>query len=139
MSISVKVRTKKKDLDYNHILNSLADGVYPLVVKLIQPEICEFYQHRISTRPIDDITLEDNGYEIRITTLACREDYELFAKTIDLVQKMQSTYSFLKLGIEDNSKLDIFVTRKMSFNEEVMGSCLNAALRKIIRTRQRQL
>ena len=87
MSISVKVRTRKKELDYNRILHSLADEVYPLVVKFMQPEICEFYQHRISTRPID-ITLEDNGYEIRITTLACREDYELFARTIDLVQKM---------------------------------------------------
>lgn len=87
MSINVKVRTKKKDLDYNRVLYSLADGVYQLVVNFIQPEICEFYQHRISTRPID-ISLEDNGYEIRITTLACREDYELFAKTIDLVQKM---------------------------------------------------
>ncbi|MBQ6166251.1 MAG: hypothetical protein IJK41_02290 [Muribaculaceae bacterium] len=87
MSINIKVRTKKKDLDYNRVLHSLADGVYPLVVKFMQPEICEFYQHSISTRPID-ISLEDNGYEIRITTLACREDYELFAKTIDLVQKM---------------------------------------------------
>lgn len=87
MSVNVKVRTKKKDLDYNHVLNSLADGGYQLVVKFMQPEICEFYQHRISTRPID-ISLEDNGYEIRITSLACRKDYELFAKTIDLVQKM---------------------------------------------------
>ena len=56
MSISVKVRTRKKELDYNRILHSLADEVYPLVVKFMQPEICEFYQHRISTRPID-ITL----------------------------------------------------------------------------------
>ena len=87
MSINVKVRTKKKDLGYNRVLYSLADGVYQLVVNFMQPEMCEFYQHRISTRPID-ISLEDNGYEIRITTLACREDYELFAKTIDLVQKM---------------------------------------------------
>ncbi len=58
-----------------------------MVVKFMQPEICEFYQHRISTRPIN-ISLEDNGYDISITTLACREDYELFAKTIDLVQKI---------------------------------------------------
>ena len=87
MSINVIVRTKKKDLDYNRLLYSLADGACQLVVKFMRPEICEFYQHRISTRPID-ISLEDNGYEIRITTLACREDLELFAKTIDLVQKM---------------------------------------------------
>ena len=87
MSINIIVRTKKKDLDYNRLLYSLADGAYQLVVKFMRPEICEFYQHRISTRPID-ISLEDNGYEIRITTLACREDLELFAKTIDLVQKM---------------------------------------------------
>lgn len=87
MSINIKVRTKKKDLDYNRVLYSLADGDYQLVVKFMQPEICEFYQYRISTRLID-ISLEDNGYEIRITTMACREDYELFAKTIDLVQKM---------------------------------------------------
>ena len=45
MSVNVKVRTKKKDLDYNHVLNSLADGGYQLVVKFMQPEICEFYQH----------------------------------------------------------------------------------------------
>ena len=87
MSINVKVRTKKKDLDYNRVIYSLTDGTYQLVVNLMQPEICQFYRHRISTRPID-ISLEDNGYDIRITILACREDYELFAKTIDLVQKM---------------------------------------------------
>ena len=87
MSININVRTKRRDLDYYQVLTSLADEGYQLVVKFMQPEICEFYQHRISTRPID-ISLEDNGYEIRITTLACREDYELFAKTIDVVQKM---------------------------------------------------
>lgn len=87
MSINVKVRTKKKELDYYHVLNSLSDEGHRLVVNYMQPELCEFYQHRISTRPID-ISLEENGYEIRITTLACHEDYELFAKTIDLVQMM---------------------------------------------------
>lgn len=87
MSINVNVRTKRKDLDSNHVLASLADEGYQLIVKFMNPRICEFYQHRISTRPID-ISLEDNGYEIRITTLACREDYELFAKTIGVLQKM---------------------------------------------------
>ena len=38
MSINVKVRTKKKDLDYNRVLYSLADGVYQLVVNFMQPE-----------------------------------------------------------------------------------------------------
>lgn len=75
MSINVKVRTKKKELDYYHVLNSLSDEGHRLVVNYMQPELCEFYQHRISTRPID-ISLEENGYEIRITTLACHEDYE---------------------------------------------------------------
>ena len=87
MSINIKVRTKKRDLDYHKVLFSLADEGYQLVVKFMQSEICKFYQHRISTRPID-ISLEDDGYEMRITTLACHEDYELFARTIDLVQKM---------------------------------------------------
>jgi len=87
MSININVRTKRRDLDYFQVLTSLADEGYQLAVKFMKPEICEFYQHRISTRPID-ISLEENSYEIRITTLACREDYELFAKTIDVVQKM---------------------------------------------------
>lgn len=87
MSVNIKVRTKKRELDYSKVLLSLIDEKYPLVVKFMHSEICEFYQHRISTRPID-ISLEDDGYEIRITTLACHEDYELFARTIDLVQQM---------------------------------------------------
>lgn len=112
MSINIRVRTKKKDLDYNHVLDSLADGVYQLVVKFLQPEICEFYQHRISTRPID-ISLEDNGYEIRITSLACREDYKLFAKTIDRVQKMVDGEVYYE--DDDDERID---NAKEFFNSE---------------------
>jgi hypothetical protein len=101
MSINVKVRTEKKDLDYKRILHSLAADDSQFVVKFMQPGICEFYRHRISTRPIN-ISLEDNGYEIRITTLACREDYELFAKTIGLVKKMVDG----EVYTEDNERIE---------------------------------
>ena len=87
MSINVRVRTKRRDIDYHKILVSFEGEGYKLLVNEMRPEICEFYIHRISTRPID-ICLEDNGYEIRITTLACREDYVLFARTIEIVQNM---------------------------------------------------
>lgn len=87
MSVNVKIRTKSKKLDFEQVLKHIAEEGYGLMVKFMNPEICEFYQHRLSTRPID-LSLEDNGYEVRITSLACREDYELFAKTIAIVQEL---------------------------------------------------
>jgi hypothetical protein len=87
MSINVTIRTGNRTLDFEQVLGILAGEGYKLVVKNICEEICEFYQHKLSTRPID-ISLEENGYEVRITTFACREDYELFVKTIGHVKRL---------------------------------------------------
>lgn len=46
---------------------------------------CQFYKENFSTRPID-ISKEEDGWEVRITTLASEEDYELFVRAIDATQ-----------------------------------------------------
>lgn len=89
MSVNVRIRTNYRSLDFEQVVRQLVAKGYGLIVKFINPEICEFYQYRLSTRPID-LSLEDNGYEVRITSLACREDYELFAKTISIVQEQSN-------------------------------------------------
>lgn len=97
MSVNVRIRTKSKKLDFEKVLKQIAGEGYELVVKFMNPEICEFYQYRLSTRSID-LSLENNGYDVRITSLTCKEDYELFAKTIAIVQEQIKGNVFL----EDN-------------------------------------
>ncbi len=93
MSVNVRIRTNYRSLDFEQVVRQLAAEGYGLIVRFINPEICEFYQHQLSTRPID-LSLEDNGYEVRITTLACREDYELFAKTIAIVREQTNGHVY---------------------------------------------
>lgn len=87
MSVNVRIRTNSKELDFVQVLKQIADEGYNPTVKFIESNFCEFYQYSISTRPID-LSIEDNGYDVRITSLACSEDYELFAKTIHIVQEL---------------------------------------------------
>ena len=86
MSVNVRIRTNNRRLNFEQVVSQLTAKGYRLVIKFINPETCEFYQYRLSTRPID-LSLEDNGYEVRITSLACREDYELFVKTVTIIQE----------------------------------------------------
>ena len=86
MSTTVRIKTRQKKLDIERVFLLLANDGYKLIAKFIKNDICEFYQHKLSTRPIN-ISKEDDGYEVRITTLACREDYELFAKVALVVEQ----------------------------------------------------
>lgn len=86
MSVNIRIRTNNRRLNFEQVVSQLTAKGYRLVIKFINPETCEFYQYRLSTRPID-LSLEDNGYEVRITSLACREDYELFVKTVTIIQE----------------------------------------------------
>lgn len=87
MSVNIRVRTEYRDLDFVKVLTSLATEGYKLAVKFVKTDLCEFFQDNLSTRPID-LSLEDNGYEVRITTLARKEDYELFARVVELVSEV---------------------------------------------------
>ena len=103
MSVNVRIRTNNRRLNFEQVVSQLATKGYRLVIKFINPEACEFYQYRLSTRPID-LSLEDNGYEVRITSLACREDYELFVKTVTIIQ--EQTDGNVYCEEDDDERLD---------------------------------
>ena len=103
MSVNVRIRTNNRRLNFEQVVSQLATKEYRLVIKFINPEACEFYQYRLSTRPID-LSLEDNGYEVRITSLACREDYELFVKTVTIIQ--EQTDGNVYCEEDDDERLD---------------------------------
>lgn len=85
MSVNITIRSTKRDLEFSNVLETLRTDGYDITIRFIESNICEFYIHHVSTRSID-LSQEENGYEVRITSLASKEDYELFAKTVEIVQ-----------------------------------------------------
>jgi len=85
MSVNVNIRTKKANLDFAKLQNDLAT-THPNLATTTYEDGCEFFLDTISTREVS-VANDENGYEVRITTLACREDYELFVETIRLVEQ----------------------------------------------------
>lgn len=87
MSINVKIKTSKKTLDYSKVLDKLIKHGCIIAENYLSDDLCQFYQPNISTRPID-LSKEDDGYEVRITTMASKEDYQLFVNTVYITQMM---------------------------------------------------
>lgn len=85
MSVNITIRSTKRNLEFIQVLETLRADGYDIKIRFMESNVCEFYIHHVSTRPID-LSQEENGYEVRITSLASKEDYELFAKTVKIVQ-----------------------------------------------------
>lgn len=80
------------------MLHQLLNDGCDISTQYVERAACKFYLNHLSTRPIS-LSAEDGGYEVRITSLASREDYELFAKTINIVQRQTDGQVF---GEEDD-------------------------------------
>lgn len=87
MSVCATVKPTKRIGDLKNILISLAKQYgYGIVCKQLSDEFCQFYIDNVSTRPID-ISKEEDGWEVRITSCATEEDYILFSRSIEAVKQ----------------------------------------------------
>lgn len=125
MSIFVKIKTSKKTIDFSKVLDKLTKHGYFIVVNCLSDEFCQFYQPNISTRPID-ISKEDDGYEIRLTTMACKEDYQLFINTVFVSQML--TYGSHVFTEDDEYVSDI----KGFFDEKWINQHMESDVRVLL-------
>lgn len=125
MSICINIVPQKgKEADYKRLLLELTAQGLRIVVNKWSEGFCEFYQHRISTRPIDITKEEDGYYEVRITSLAQHSDYELFAKIAEMVREQVDGTAYLE-DLEDKIEpLKYFDEEEICRTMESDFSCL---------------
>ncbi len=86
MSVCVTVRTKKA-IEPDDILRGLAENGEKIVVTSNEFPCLKFGNHETALRGIE-VNQEENGLEVRVCSFASVEDYQLFAKTIAMLQKL---------------------------------------------------
>lgn len=64
------------------ICEALAEhDAYQIHVKYYDEKIIQYFMYGVSTR-MNEVSKEDYGYEVRITAIACEQDFELYRDTI---------------------------------------------------------
>jgi len=84
MSINVNIRTPKREPDNMNFAKALANIGHHIIVIYQDEETLFLGEHLESTRGVS-ISTEEDGYEVRITTLATKADYVLFRDSIKVV------------------------------------------------------
>lgn len=59
---------------------------YGIACKHVDDTCCQFFLNNLSTRPID-ITKENEGWEVSITSCATEDDYILFSRSIEAMKQ----------------------------------------------------
>lgn len=81
MSTVTEIHTSK-NIDLIHVCELLADeDAYKIEVSNLDVDFISYFISGVSIR-CNEITKTSYGYEIRITTLACEEDFRLYRDTI---------------------------------------------------------
>ncbi len=86
MSVDVTIRTTK-EVKPDEIFKGLADNGEKIVVVSDKYPCLKFGNDQKAIRGIE-VNKEDNGLEVRVCSYASVADYQLFAKTIALLQKI---------------------------------------------------
>ncbi len=115
MSVSVQIITENKDIDFSKFLISFAKRGYRIVSRLSDDnDFCQFYLQNESTRTID-ISKEDYGYEVRITTFANFCDYKLFSETLQSLAETSAGKTYYEETLVDN--IAIFFDHEWIMNQ----------------------
>jgi hypothetical protein len=123
MSIVTEIRTKL-EIPAMDICERLAEiDAYSIAVKDESPT-AKIYIPHISIREVE-ITREDYGYEVRLTLLACKKDYELYRDTIKHILALTKG----KAVYEDGSKISDAV---IFFNEKFIKTQLKSDFNVIV-------
>ena len=94
MSVNVKVRTTKR-ITPDDVLARLSDGDNKLVVTSNEFPTLQFGILQKAIRGIM-VSEEDNGYEVRVCSMASHDDYQLFVKTILTIMALTSGKAYLE-------------------------------------------
>ncbi len=86
MSVDVTIRTTK-EVKPDEIIKGLADNGEQIVVASDKYPSLKFGNYQQAVRGIE-VNKEDNGLEVRVCSYASVADYQLFAKTIALLQQL---------------------------------------------------
>lgn len=111
MSVCVTIRTKKV-VPPNVYLKSLADKGEQIVVTSNEYPSVKFGNHQKAIRGIE-VNKEDNGLEVRVCSFSSTADYQLFAKTVDVLMEITGDKAYL----ENNEEEEITAPFEI-FNDE---------------------
>lgn len=121
MSISVKIRTAEQ-LRPASLMNELVErGENIVVVEPDYPEVL-FGKLDESLRGVK-LSQVDGGYQLSVDSFSSREDYRLFARSVDIVRTITSGKAF----IDDDSE-QIVEDAQSLFTEEWIEEKLDASL-----------
>ena len=94
MSVCVTIRTKK-ELEPKQIFDALVKRGEAIMVTSDSFPCLKLGRMHQALRGIE-INQEDNGYEVRICSLANRSDHELYGVTIDTLMKLTKDHAFFE-------------------------------------------
>lgn len=94
MSVCVTIRTKK-ELEPKQIFDALVKRGEAIMVTSDSFPCLKLGRMQQALRGIE-INQEDNGYEVRICSLANRSDHELYGVTIDTLMKLTKDHAFFE-------------------------------------------
>lgn len=107
MSVNVSIKTEKRFDEFKTLYERLADRDLSIMVLADDNEFCAFCSMKRATRYIT-VCAEDYGYEVRITSMASREDYNLFRHAVDVVMRWFEATALIE-G-DDESPIDCALT-----------------------------
>lgn len=100
MSVNVSIITEKRFDKFEILYENIVNHGLSIMVLANQDKYCAFCSMRTATRYIT-VSTEDYGYEVRITSMASRDDYNLFRYSIDIIMKQYGAKALLE-GDEDS-------------------------------------
>ena len=129
MSVCVTIRTKK-ELEPKQIFDALVKRGEAIMVTSDSFPCLKLGRMQQALRGIE-INQEDNGYEVRICSLANRSDHELYGVTIDTLIKLTNGHAFFEDEDESEVTNPLLELGQEWINRELeSGFNVNCALMK---------
>lgn len=104
MSIETFIRPKKKLESLDQVLDFVANMKTRNIMVLPNESIYKIHIPDVSIKQIEYCKESGNNYSVRITTLACKEDWELYKDTIKAIIQLTSGTAYYEN--ENESRID---------------------------------
>lgn len=133
MSVCVTIRTKKV-VQPNVYLKSLADKGEQIVVTSNEYPSVKFGNHQKAIRGIE-VNKEDNGLEVRVCSFSSTADYQLFAKTVDVLMEITGDKAYLENNEEEEITAPFEICKPLIVGRWWCGWCYPSRCRSRIAER----
>lgn len=129
MSIVTKIKTKKRlDLD-KEVFDVLVESGYRIAIKDYD-DLCQIYMPFISSR-LTEISEEKYGYDVRITTLACPQDFKLYRDVIQILAQTTQGKIISEEGDIITNPLDFFDDKYIKERTENDFRCISTLIPQV--------